>query len=163
MKLHVQRGIFLCLFISRIVSTRVRLFQYRLTRWRLFTYIGLLFIIWCIDNLFHCSVNANYNSIMYLELQTLKTICDNELHNKHQMKPVSRQGRPDIISVFITYQIISFVKTGLHNLSLTLITLCGVNLILDRRSFPCAAQKPSASQFWDFMTLSDYQLWLHFR
>ena len=31
------------------------------------------------------------------------------------------------------------------------------------RSFPCTAKKPSASQFWDFMTLSGYLLWFHFR
>ena len=30
-------------------------------------------------------------------------------------------------------------------------------------SFPCATQKPSASQFWDFMTLLGYLLWFHFR
>ena len=31
------------------------------------------------------------------------------------------------------------------------------------RSFPCSAQKLSASQFWDFMTLWGYLLWFHFR
>ena len=40
---------------------------------------------------------------------------------------------------------------------LTLIVPCGVRLD-PGGSFPCAVQKPSASHFWDFMTLSGYLL-----
>ena len=83
------------LFIRRIVSKRVRLFQYRLTRCRIFTsaYIGLLVILWCTDNLCHYSVNAIYDFNMHLELQILQAICNNQLHNTMNSKWNQQVGR----------------------------------------------------------------------